>query len=296
LNFKVKRRRSNYNSIYFKVINFDPKKIIFKEGNEKLQLTVHKELKLRTLKKILTIQKNVDNIWFRFKSNESMFGDNNRIADLRSSCELIEIESFEASVKFLMFQYLNGCFKMEFDNVLEFGIIETEIRNKIGIGDDMEFQDHGDRKIQKYELVQGLNIIKLVKYNRFISKKICEFINLKLKLSIGSLKFDIDFRCFDGWSKIGVMSHIGKMIGLKLGYIEFQKENSLSVYRSINYYEEIERIKADYRMDTRMILKDRCVPIDNLNRLGLKQILVRCLDSYNLLTFNENLNMMQLAS
>jgi hypothetical protein len=128
-----------------------------------------------------------------------------------------------------------------------------------------------------------------------MKKEICKFVNLNLKLRIGKCKFETTFRCFDGWNKIGVMSHIGKMFGLKNGYIEFSLKENLNVYRSLNYYKEITNISGRYVFDSRFILKDRCILIDNRSRLGLKQVMIRNMESYNFSTFDENLNMKQLA-
>jgi hypothetical protein len=134
--------------------------MIFKERERKIQLTLHKELRMRTIKNILVTQLNAGKTWFKFKLNENLYGDENRLADLPSRCNLIEFESFETKMIWLIFQYANGSFKMEFDNKLEFGKIENGIRTQIGIGDDVEFQDSGDRKISKFEIIQGLGIIK----------------------------------------------------------------------------------------------------------------------------------------
>jgi hypothetical protein len=195
--------------------------VIFKEKEKRLQLTIHKEHRLKTIKKILVTQYGIEKVWFRCKLNENLYGNESRLADLPSLCELIEFESFEVKTVNLIFQYANGCFKMEFENTLEFGKIENDLRTQIGIGDDVEFQDSGDRKISKYEVIQGLEIIKLARFDKFMKKEICKFVNLRLKLRIGNHKFETTFRCFDGWNKIGIMSHIGKMFGLKYGYIEF---------------------------------------------------------------------------
>jgi hypothetical protein len=115
--------------------------MIFKEKEKRIQLTLHKELKMKTIKSILMTQLDVEKIWFKFKLNENLYGDENRLADLPPTCNLIEFESFETKMIWLIFQYANGSFKMEFDNTLEFGKIENGIRTQIGIGDDVEFQD-----------------------------------------------------------------------------------------------------------------------------------------------------------
>jgi hypothetical protein len=128
-----------------------------------------------------------------------------------------------------------------------------------------------------------------------MKKEICKFVNLELKLRVGCYKFETAFSYFDGWNKIGIMSHIGKMFGLKYGYVEFSLNENLNVYRSLNYYKEIINISGRYEYDPRFILKDRCVAIDNLNRMDLKQFLIRNMDSYNFLTFDESLKVKQLA-
>jgi hypothetical protein len=69
----------------------------------------------------------------------------------------------------------------------------------------------------------------------------------------------------------------------------------LNAYRSINYYENISSIKAIYRINENMMLKDRYTPIDNMCRMGLKQIRLRCMENYIITSFDENLNMKQLA-
>jgi hypothetical protein len=70
------------------------------------------------------------------------------------------------------------------------------------------------------------------------------------------------------------------MFGLKMGYVDFYMKQSLNAYRSISYYEEIVEIKAVYRKDDKMKMSDRCASIDSLNKLGLKQVLITCMDRY----------------
>jgi hypothetical protein len=179
---KLISRKSSFSSICFSVINFDPKKIIFREGMMKLQLTLHRDLKFRTVKKILALQKENEDIWFKFKLNNDIFNEESRIYDLPLSCGLIELECFKVQNKLLVFKYLNGCFKDEFKNTTEFESVESEVKNQLGFGIDVEFQDRGDRKIQKGELVHELDVINLVKNNKIMSKKECAMIDLKLEI------------------------------------------------------------------------------------------------------------------
>jgi hypothetical protein len=54
--FNVELRKNCFNPMFYKVIIFEPKRMIFKENNKRFQLTVHKELKLKTIKKVLVNQ------------------------------------------------------------------------------------------------------------------------------------------------------------------------------------------------------------------------------------------------
>jgi hypothetical protein len=128
-----------------------------------------------------------------------------------------------------------------------------------------------------------------------MNKKICEFVSVRLKLKVGKSKFDLMFGCFDGWNKIGIMSHIGKMFGLKNGYIEFSLKSNLNVYRSINYYKKITELSGKYVFDSRFNLKDRYELIYCRGRMGLRQFLIRNMETYNFSTFYEFLNMKQLV-
>jgi hypothetical protein len=235
--FKLRIHRNNFIPIYFEVINYKQREIIFKESALRLQLMLHEELKFRTGKKVLLFQMDKTECWFNVQDKQ------------------------------LIFHFSNSNFEMNFSNDLEFGLIETEIRDKMGFGDDVEFHDNGDRKIQKGELVHELNDIKLVKYDKNMVKKECEIILIDLELYIGKMK------CFDGCNKVGIMSHIGKMFGLNNGYIDFYTNFDLGSYRSIHYFGEMNSIKAIYRVNISMKLKDRCITIEisrilDLNNLG----------------------------
>jgi hypothetical protein len=81
------------------------------------------------------------------------------------------------------------------------------------------------------------------------------------------------------------------MFGLKDGYIDFYTNYDLSVYRSVHYYGKIDSIKAIYRTNMSMKLKDRCIPIGNFAELGLKQIRIRCMEKYIITIFDECLSM-----
>jgi hypothetical protein len=153
---------------------------------------------VKTVKMILMVQCCSEKMWRKFKLNENLYGDDTRLADIPLGCNLIEFETFVTRVINLIFQYANGCFKMEFENTLEFGKIESNIRNQIGIGDDVEFHDNGGRRISKFESIQGLENIKIIRFDKFMKKGICKFVNLNLKLRIGKCKFETTFRCFDG--------------------------------------------------------------------------------------------------
>jgi hypothetical protein len=56
-------------------------------------------------------------------------------------------------------------------------MIEAEIRDRIGIGKDVEFQDVGERKIQKGEFVQEHEVINLVKTDQNMVKEDCKLID-----------------------------------------------------------------------------------------------------------------------
>jgi hypothetical protein len=63
-------------------------------------------------------------------------------------------------------------------------MIEAEVKGQTGIGDDVDFQDTGDRKIQKGEFIQEHNIIKLVKIDRDMKKEECKFVSLNWKAEV----------------------------------------------------------------------------------------------------------------
>jgi hypothetical protein len=248
-----------------------------------------------TIKNILLEYFKFENSWIKFKLNQNLYGDDNILQDLPLTCNLIEFNFFDSNSVDLIFNYEGGSFNMNFENKMEFGKVENIIKEKLGLGDNVEFQDVGDRKICKFELVNELKIIKLASYDKFMKKELCKFIDLDLRLKIGKNKYDVIFKCFTGWNKFGVMSHIGKMFGLDNGYISFSLKENISAFKSINYYKETSRISGIYENDPRFILRRKCTQIDSLKNLELKQILIRTMDSYKLQTFYEKLSLRQLS-
>jgi hypothetical protein len=118
------------------------------------------------------------------------------------------MKSFVVQRKALEFHYSNDFFKLEFNNSLE---IRAIIRDQTSIGDDAEFYDYGERKIQKGEFVQEYNVIKLFKIDRNMKREPCKFEELNLEVYIGKMRFNLIMQCFNGWSNSELMCQIGRM-------------------------------------------------------------------------------------
>jgi hypothetical protein len=196
--FKIKFQRNSFSSFMHEIICYKPKKVIFKEGEYRLQLQIHEELKIRTVKEVVLHQLKKEGCWIKFLLNEKLFIKENRIPELPPAIDLIEMNSFVMQRKTLEFHYSNDFFRLEFDNSLEIGGIEATIRDQTGIGDDVEFYDYGERKIHKGEFVQEHNVIKLFTIDRNMKREPCKFKELNLEVYIGKMKFNLMMQCFKG--------------------------------------------------------------------------------------------------
>jgi hypothetical protein len=101
------------------------------------------------------------------------------------------------------------------NNDKEFGGAQLEIWHKAGIGDDVEFTDYEDRKIQKGKFILEHNAVKLVKVNQKMKREECKLTELNLNLNLKKINIQTRMMCFDGWNRKGLISYIGRMIGLR---------------------------------------------------------------------------------
>jgi hypothetical protein len=186
IEFKVKFDQNMCNTFRYEVIQFKTRKLIFKENDLKLQMMIHEDLKIRTVKKILLTKLKKFDFWIKFRLIEELFTYKSRISDLPNTTELIGMISFKIQEKFLIFNYSDNSFKLKFSNDREFEEIELDVKDQAEIGDDIEFIDTGERKIQKGEFVLEHNIIKLVKINQNMRKEECKLIELNLNVSINN--------------------------------------------------------------------------------------------------------------
>jgi hypothetical protein len=204
------------------------------------------------------------------------------------SIELIRMQTFGICEKFLIFKYSENLFKLKFDNNVEIDGVETMLKNHAGIGDDVELVDAGGRKIQKGESVMEHETINLIKVNQNMVREECKIVNLKLEVYIDKLKIRMQMKCFSGWNKMGLMSHLGKMLGFKQGYFDFYTRNEISAFRSIFYHKNFEVIKAVYRINSDMDLSDRCINLESPRTKNLRQFRLRELKGYNFGTISED--------
>jgi hypothetical protein len=70
----------------------------------------------------------------------------------------------------------------------------------------------------------------------------CKIVDLDLEVYIGKLKVHMKMKCFNGWNKTGIMSQLGKMLGLKYGYFDFYTRNEVNTFRSIFYHKNFKMI------------------------------------------------------
>ncbi|MDR2641139.1 MAG: hypothetical protein LBC61_07870, partial [Candidatus Peribacteria bacterium] len=243
IEFKNKFEQNIFYPFKYEVIHFKAKRIIFRENDLNLQMLVHEDLRFRTVKKIILLKMKKNDFWIKFLLNEKMFNNESRITDLYASTELIKMVTFEIQEKFLIFEYSNNSFRLKFNNNMEFGEVEADVKDQTGIVGDVEFTDVGKRKIQKGEYVLEHNVVKLVKVNRNMKREECKLIILNLEAYIGKVNVNTKMLCFNGWNKSGLMSQIGKMFGLKNGYFDFYTRNELSAYRSIFIMKTVIQLK-----------------------------------------------------
>jgi hypothetical protein len=93
-------------------------------------------------------------------------------------------DSFQSSKKNLIFEYSGNSFELSYSNDVEFGDVELEVKHKASIGDDIEFADYGNRKIQKGEFVLELDNIKVMKVNQGSKSEECKLVELELNLYV----------------------------------------------------------------------------------------------------------------
>jgi hydrogenase maturation factor len=89
---------------------------------------------------------------------------------------------------------------------MEFGEVESDVKDQTGIVGDVEFTDVGERKIQKGEYVLEHNVVKLVKVNQNMKREECKLLELYLEVYIGKLNIRTKMKCFNVWNKSGLMS------------------------------------------------------------------------------------------
>jgi hypothetical protein len=83
-----------YEDIYFQA-----KRLIFKENDLKLQMVLHEDLMIRSIKKIILLKLKVTDSLIKFLLNEKLFNHRSRISDLLKSTELIGIMIFKIQDK-----------------------------------------------------------------------------------------------------------------------------------------------------------------------------------------------------
>jgi hypothetical protein len=97
--FKVKFQKNNFFPCRYEMMKYKQRKLIFKEGKQKLQLMIYEELKLNTIKRILQFRMGKNDCLFNFLINEKMFDGNSRVAEISTMTEQIEIRSFTIQEK-----------------------------------------------------------------------------------------------------------------------------------------------------------------------------------------------------
>jgi hypothetical protein len=58
--------------VKYEVIQFKARRMIFKENNMKLQMLIHDDLEIRTVKKILLLKLRYEDSWIKFMLNEKL--------------------------------------------------------------------------------------------------------------------------------------------------------------------------------------------------------------------------------
>jgi hypothetical protein len=77
--FNVNFEQNDFIDDAYETILIDPRQLVFKNDNAKVQFSFHKHIKLNTVKKILLKQMKAEGFWIKFKLNENLYGDESRI-------------------------------------------------------------------------------------------------------------------------------------------------------------------------------------------------------------------------
>jgi hypothetical protein len=80
--YLIKFGREVYNADLFEVIQFQARKLIFKENDVRIQLTIHSSLSIRVIKEIILAKLKIKSAWIKFMLNEKLFSDRSRIYDI----------------------------------------------------------------------------------------------------------------------------------------------------------------------------------------------------------------------
>jgi hypothetical protein len=102
-----------------------------------------------------------------------------------------------------------------------------------------------------------------------MERKECRLIELGLNLIIGKINIQTIMTCFDGWNRRGLISYIGRMMGMKKCTFDIYVDSECSPYRSIFYYNEFNSIKAVYREDEEVDLLSRFTLVESPKRMKL---------------------------
>jgi hypothetical protein len=106
--------------------------------------------------------------------------------EFQKNIETIKIILFEIKEQIIIFQYSGNSFDVNLSSHRDFSEVESEIRYKIGLGEDVNFIGFGDWKILNSEMVFQHQIVKLVRTNWKMEKCECKLVDMQLNLFIGN--------------------------------------------------------------------------------------------------------------
>jgi hypothetical protein len=93
--------------------------------------------------------------------------------------------------------------------------VEVASKFKAGLGNDVNLYSFGNRKILKGEIVYEHQVIYLKRINCKCKISECNLGDVNLNIFIGNINMPTNAKCFDGWSKNGLLNRIERVVGMK---------------------------------------------------------------------------------
>jgi hypothetical protein len=124
---------------------------------------------------------------------------------------------FNIENQLVTFKYLHHEFSLVLDIDRCIDEVESELKYKAGMSEDVRFYGFGNRQIQKGEYLYEHPTITLKKINERAEVDECQLVDISLNEFVGNINVKTNIKCFNGWNRRGLGNHIGKVLGLKNG-------------------------------------------------------------------------------